>query len=112
MSEARNHEAEVEAVAYVLHEAPPEADLANVAKAVIEALDALRRSPQGECPCIYSEHCDERAGCRLKAGATINEGGGISLRCPQGEDAVRFLRASGWDRAADDLEAYLKGEMT
>ena len=37
---------------------------------------------------------------------------------PQGEDheaenhAILFLRASGWNDAADDLEAYLKGEMT
>src|SRR3954469_19829857 len=34
--------AEIEAVAYVLHEAPPDADLANVARAVIEALDRAR----------------------------------------------------------------------
>ena len=31
-----------------------------------------------QCDCIYKTHCVPRApGCRIKAGATVNEGGGV-----------------------------------
>ncbi len=29
------------------------------------------------CRCVFQAHCDRRSGCRLVAGGTVNEGGGI-----------------------------------
>lgn len=32
------------------------------------------------CSCIYAAHCDDRAGCALSAGGTVNDYGGVCRR--------------------------------
>jgi len=84
--EARNHEAEVEAVARALNEAPPghpfdDEALREVARRVITALDAVRRSPQGEtCPV-----CGRPGSCCAEVDR---------LRSPQGEDVEAGIEAA------------------
>ena len=88
----RRQDAEREAVAYVLHEAPPDADLANVADAAIAALDAVR-SPLGNaqaadtCAQCGVERRNCRPGGQWYAVCPFGEGGGhVWRRSPQGED--------------------------
>ena len=73
------------------------------------------------CSCIYTAHCDDRAGCVLAAGATVNDGGGICRRrddstasrgqagacgdAPAGDDRQGPQRETAAERATDAPDA-------
>ena len=54
--------------------------------------EAAPPAREADCRCIYTAHCDRSEGCRLYAGGTVNEGGGV---CVPAREAEKLCETCG-----------------